>query len=393
MKSIALYCNWGAHIDMDGRCWLPSVHARYIQGLRAIGYEQITLLTRTSKLKSEGMDFCVEVDGFEILRLPWFDSYQGAIRYVHMLVKGFVAVRKINPDKLYIRTYEPLGWLAALLNMRRGRRKDVVMHFISDPKSAIFSNAKDRSIVKWLRYLFFLPEYMLTVVAASIFRATSNGPVPMSRAPKFLRRKMKEVIESALLESDVARQNEVRRDREGSHVTVLYVGYVRASKGFPDLVDAMALAHDQGLINFNLIVVGDGSYREEAELRVVRSGLVDKVTFVGYVPFSNRLFEYYKSADVFINPSPSETGPRVLLEAKVFGCYLISTNVGYARRIIENESQGAIVGVHEPEKIAEALKAYVEYKHLSRASNLKLMSQYSHSITVESFFKVVLDEA
>ncbi|EFI1316391.1 glycosyltransferase family 4 protein, partial [Escherichia coli] len=57
----------------------------------------------------------------------------------------------------------------------------------------------------------------------------------------------------------------------------------------------------------------------------------------GYVQNGEPLNEFYRNAHFLINPSLSETGPRVILEAMSEGCVCLSTDVGYVRYILSQE--------------------------------------------------------
>lgn len=385
MRTILLYCNWGVYIDKDNRCHIPSVHKRYLTGLKNLGFDNIYLLTRVSTNHRPQMDTIA--DDINIIPLPWFDSYPGAIKSLVKLTTVFKSTSNISFDKAYLRTFEPFGWLLALFLYfgKNVRKNDIVMHFISDPKSAIYSNARDSFVKKNIRYLAFYPDMLITSFVASFFSPTSNGPVPIKNLPSFLTKKMKMVIESALLQEDVDSYEEY--NKVGSVTNVLYVGYLRASKGVDKLIEGVKILRDSGCENFILTLVGDGDYRKELEEKVKEYNLHSNVNIVGYVPFSSVLFDYYKKSEIFVNVSPSETGPRVLLEAKVFNNFLVSTDVGYASEIIDNESGVIIDG--EPESIANAIRNYIDNR-----GEIKCVlpnKNINHNLTVEQFFKEVLN--
>ncbi|MXC69142.1 glycosyltransferase family 4 protein, partial [Escherichia coli] len=63
----------------------------------------------------------------------------------------------------------------------------------------------------------------------------------------------------------------------------------------------------------------------------------NRITIQGYVQNGEPLNEFYRNAHFLINPSLSETGPRVILEAMSEGCVCLSTDVGYVRYILSQE--------------------------------------------------------
>ena len=80
-----------------------------------------------------------------------------------------------------------------------------------------------------------------------------------------------------------------------------------------------------------LVVVGDGPERERLERFVAVSGLGDRVIFEGW---SEDVFSYYKTADLFLLTSRYEGYGRSLVEAAAAGCAIISTDVGVASEIL-----------------------------------------------------------
>jgi glycosyltransferase involved in cell wall biosynthesis len=55
-------------------------------------------------------------------------------------------------------------------------------------------------------------------------------------------------------------------------------------------------------------------------------GIADQVTVEGFVPRS-KLPEYYRKADLYINPSTDELGPNTLLEALACGTPVVATDI------------------------------------------------------------------
>ena len=382
MKRVLLYCNWGFYREETG-IYISSVHAQYIKALRNIGYGKVLLISKESPEKRSDMDHFLGDKDIEFQSLPWFDNYLSAVKFfVHFLI-AFLKVRKYKEaERLYIRNYEPFGWAAALVFRRK---MPVHMHYISDPKSAIFSNSNQTKLIKILRYLIFMPEFFVTSIAGFFCNLSSNGPVPKNNLPEVLSKKIKVVIESALLESDV--EKSIERDNGKSvPLRILYVGYIRPSKGINVFIQAMAILHSRQ-VDFRAEIVGVGEYLSTAKDIVQGLGLSHLVDFVGYIPFSDKLFTKYKDSDVFVNTSPSETGPRVVLEAKVFGCYIVSTNVGYVQNIIESEEEGVITEVNSPSQVARAVERFSK-----KRSNTRKQSSFDHNVTAEGFFRSVFDE-
>jgi glycosyltransferase involved in cell wall biosynthesis len=389
MRSIALYCNWGVYVDQQGSIFIPSVHAQYITGLKNTGFDRIILISKRADVKKNEMDYMLDRNSVQLIALPWFVSYLHAVTKLPRLITAFFSLRKFNVDVLYIRTYEPFGWVLSLFSTVSGV-KSIIMHYISDPKTAIWANKKDGSIKKLIKSLLFLPEFYLTSFSSLFCRVTSNGPVPKKNVPWFVARRMKVVVESALLSSDIDRYRDFCLTQSDKNILkLLYVGYMRPSKGVSDILDSIYVLKCSGYENFELRLVGDGEYRQELSDKASMLGIEDNVVFVGYLPFGDKLFQEYAAADIFINLSPSETGPRVLLEALNFGCYAITTNVGYAAMLIKDEDVGYILDRADPEKVSDLV---IQNYHKKKLIPYGSASGYA-SYTVEKFFEEVINEA
>ncbi|WP_271969001.1 glycosyltransferase, partial [Halorubrum ezzemoulense] len=105
---------------------------------------------------------------------------------------------------------------------------------------------------------------------------------------------------------------------------LLYVGYLRDSKGVRYLVDAMGHLPQ----SFELTIVGDGPELNTLRDRAGESSAADRITLTGSVPYED-VTHAYTSADVFVHPGvwPEPFG-RTILEAMQAGLPVVATNVG-----------------------------------------------------------------
>lgn len=395
-RSILIYANYGVYIDPEsGELYLPSIHHRYLEALNKVGFEKIVLITKTTKIYNPKFDKQITISGFDLVELPWFNNYGASARYFSKIRKVFAEVRCCQFDRVFVRVFEPFAWMLVILFALRDRkftRSSLIMHFISDPRGAIFGNRGQSFAKKFFRYLVFLPEYILTILVTLLCRPTANGPVPSRRIPRLFSRRFTQLIESALLQSDLDDVFSKRQDRGGRHspFRILFVGYLRNSKGIDTLLSAISILESRGEGQFHFHIVGDGEMYPIIENFIINEGLQSKIVLHGYVPFSQQLFELFSSSDIFVNPSVSETGPRVLLEAKVFGNYLISTDVGYSRTLISGGQYGKLFPVGDAQSLANAIleaSALLAGEGWSPPTDVH---SYEHNLTAEGFFKEAL---
>ncbi len=109
---------------------------------------------------------------------------------------------------------------------------------------------------------------------------------------------------------------ERRRIREsvniGERRMLLYVGRLGKEKNITELLEYISHIERDDI---SFVIVGDGPYRTELEKESEKLGLeAPKVIFVGMVK-PEEVYRWYRSADIFINASLSETQGLTYIEA------------------------------------------------------------------------------
>lgn len=129
--------------------------------------------------------------------------------------------------------------------------------------------------------------------------------------------------------------------------TLLYVGRVAHEKNLPFLIDMTAhlrVARPDVL----LVIAGDGPARSDLERTVRERGLDSHVRFVGYLDRRTALLDCYRSADLFVFASRTETQGLVLLEAMATSLPVVALSAMGTGSILSH-GRGAIVA---PETVA-----------------------------------------
>ena len=126
--------------------------------------------------------------------------------------------------------------------------------------------------------------------------------------------------------------------------------------------------------NVKFLVVGDGPLRLELEKGAKKSGVLERVIFVGEIAHNN-ILPYLKASDIFVRPSLSEGFGNSFVEAMAAGLPVIATPVGGIVDFIENGQTGLLCKVNNPESIAEQVTKLLESPDLghdlvSNASSL-----------------------
>lgn len=104
-----------------------------------------------------------------------------------------------------------------------------------------------------------------------------------------------------------------------------------------------------------LVIAGDGQIRGDLGALAARSGVAERVIFLGDVPH-REVAGYLRQADAFVLNSTYEGLPHVVLEAMAAGTPVIATDAGGTGEVVEHEVTGLLVPVGD----AAALQAAVE---------------------------------
>jgi glycosyltransferase involved in cell wall biosynthesis len=140
-------------------------------------------------------------------------------------------------------------------------------------------------------------------------------------------------------------------------VNFIYVGRLIKYKGVQSILKALALIDEE--VNFNIKIVGDGSYRLQLQNLSKELGLEERVEFCG-----NRrdVPELLGKSDVFIHMPVWEEGFGItVVEAMAAGKICIVSNSGALSELITDEKNGFLVEKGNVEELASKIKE-VTYK-------------------------------
>jgi glycosyltransferase involved in cell wall biosynthesis len=144
---------------------------------------------------------------------------------------------------------------------------------------------------------------------------------------------------------------------EGVQPRILVVQSLEARNGTPAVVRAFGLVK-QKYPRSELVVVGDGSQRDELE-RMVAGEQLHGVDFAGRVS-RRRMAELFRSADLFVNAVSGAEVPPAMLEALASGLPIISVDGRAIREVITDGINGLLVDGRSHFKIADAIVSILE---------------------------------
>jgi D-inositol-3-phosphate glycosyltransferase len=179
---------------------------------------------------------------------------------------------------------------------------------------------------------------------------------------------------------------------------LLFAGRIQRLKGPQILVKAAALLRERRPdIDLKLTILGALSGAKDFNLKslVTAAGMDDAVTHHPPVGAAE-LAGWYRSADVVVMPSYSESFGLVALEAQACGTPVVATRVGGLSRAIFDGRTGLLVDGHRAADWADALEALYDdpatREDMGRAASVHAQSsgwQRTAAITLESYHAAV----
>jgi 1,2-diacylglycerol 3-alpha-glucosyltransferase len=122
---------------------------------------------------------------------------------------------------------------------------------------------------------------------------------------------------------------------------MLTVGRVAFEKNLEFLIDVLERVRAD-VPDVLFVIAGEGPALDPLRKRVARRGLSESLLFVGYLDRATGLLDCYRSADIFVFASQTETQGLVLLEAMALGTPVISTAVMGTQSVLA-DAPGALV--------------------------------------------------
>jgi glycosyltransferase involved in cell wall biosynthesis len=166
---------------------------------------------------------------------------------------------------------------------------------------------------------------------------------------------------------------------------LLSVGRLSAPKGYPVLIEAVALLRERGR-SVTLTLVGEGPERATLEKLIGLHDLEDRVRLAGACNH-DRVAEYYGSSDAFVLSSFLEGAPVVLMEAMAMELPCVATWITGIPEIIEKDVDGLLVPPASAGAIADAVERLLddpeEARRLGSAARGKVLAKYHLERNVE----------
>lgn len=135
--------------------------------------------------------------------------------------------------------------------------------------------------------------------------------------------------------------------------TIGIVSRLEKIKGMDMVIPAFAMVHEQHP-EVKLIVVGDGSLKEQMQAQAHELGIWDSVEWAGRQP-QEELYKWYGRMDIVLMPSHSEGFGLTAIEAMANGCVVVASNTGGLPEVVKDGKVGLLHETGNTNDLAEKI--------------------------------------
>jgi glycosyltransferase involved in cell wall biosynthesis len=177
------------------------------------------------------------------------------------------------------------------------------------------------------------------------------------------------------------------------------VGRLMRGKDQATLVDAFGSVRERSPdarliiagISADIAPDGCGDYQDHLLRRVEALGLIDAVTFTGFLPRKD-MPRLYAAFDVLAHPSVEEPFGLVLVEAMAQLRPVVAVNQGGPTEIIRDGVDGVLVPPRQPVALADAIYGLLmdsnRRERLAHAGRARVLAAFTEEIQAEAMLNV-----
>ncbi len=167
-------------------------------------------------------------------------------------------------------------------------------------------------------------------------------------------------------------------DVKPEKLNIISVGYLLKRKGLDNVILGFNKAFKQNS-NMHLTIVGDGPEYKLLNRLASDLGLIEAITFKGFIP-NKEINKEYSRSHILVNMSRSEGFATICLEAMSSGLAILSSKVGGFNEAVYNNINGYLVDQNDYEKLGDYILSLAENKEL-----LKKMMISSREIVMRDY--------
>lgn len=171
---------------------------------------------------------------------------------------------------------------------------------------------------------------------------------------------------------------------------LLFISRFIPAKGLTDVIRACAILRERAF-EFELICVGDGPARAEAEREVESNQLAAQVHFIGFIPEEETNDFYYGSTMLVFPTHHYEGFPMVIFHALAAGLPIITTRIRAAADYLSEPDNCLWTEPQNPQMLAEKmiyLLTHAEARKRMAENNPKLAERFSPETVAREYLEI-----
>jgi glycosyltransferase involved in cell wall biosynthesis len=167
---------------------------------------------------------------------------------------------------------------------------------------------------------------------------------------------------------------------DSTHVVVGAVGRLERQKRFDLLLEAFAALASQSS-HLRLVIVGDGSLRNELDAGASALGIADRCQFLGH---RDDIALLHHAFDLYVQSSEYEGTPNAVLEAMAMESPLVATDVGGTRELAAHGEHGLIVPKNDVPALRSAMQAALADRPAARTRSAAARRRVESDLSFEA---------
>lgn len=380
-KTITLWASWNIS-KYYNNYYIPLTHFIYLKYLATESKYNTIYIVSPILCEDDPVMFKFEIhfDNVFIIELPYAHNYISAQKNI---LDYYKILRDISSktDIFYCRVPDPFSWMPSLCS-----KSKTIMHFVGNSIEAIKYNEKWSWFKKQKMILGYLPDYILTLMAAKRSKVYTNG---FHLAQNLKRYGIKsETVISSVISKDSFDDFLPDLERNLPPIQLIYIGFTRYAKGMNCLMGLFNILYINN-INFLFHIIGDGEMFDEMQQYIIQNKLDNNVILHGQLTSRFDINKLLRQSDLFIFSSLSEGSPRVILEAMSQGIPVISTPVGSLPYIFKDKEDIRFVNYNDVNEFYKIICEYLSDKYTFIQQRKRAYFKVKKNYTAESFFEKI----
>ena len=204
------------------------------------------------------------------------------------------------------------------------------------------------------------------------------------------------VVHSALSVARAVENEGVEKLKKKGNFVILVPGTLLYTKGQHTVIDAVLMLKEMGKNNIVVWMAGDSGngdatgYARGLKSKVLKNGLGENIRFLGWREDMHALM---KAADVMVLATHTEGLPRVVQEAILLECPVISTHVGGIPDLITDGVTGLLAKADDARSLAEKLCRVIDdpdnTERMARQALMHYRTHFTRAKQIDGFRSAV----